>query len=315
MKVAITGSNGFLGKYLVEAFLQSGYEVKAFVRKSAKTSHIEHHKNLKLVTIDYNQLPQELERIKNETGQLDYLIHNAGKTTSVYPKDYEEINVQLTRRLVEGIEETNFISKKLIYISSYTAHGPAGVGHPVSAYGASKLAAESFILKSKYPSLIFRPTGIYGAGDVAFLPLFKAAKRGIYPINRSDQKITMIHAADMAAAVPHYIDNGTGIFHVNDGNIYSNDDMIDALEEAFKKKIRKIRIPTGISRFGLSLSDTWHKITGGPTDLTREKFNEIAHDWDLHTFDGLRHSEAPVAFDLKKGFENAYRYYIDNKLI
>ncbi len=317
MRVAITGSNGFLGKYLVETCLNSGYEVIALVRKTADTSQLPINDRLQICPIDYKEISKELLSIKEKIGEFDFFIHNAGKTTSIKREDYSNINTHLTGRLVDAISEVSFLNDKgkLVYISSYTAHGPIGVNHPVSCYGESKKRAEELIQKSKYSTVIFRPTAIYGAGDKAFLPLFQAANKGIYPLTRPAQKMSMIHASDLANIVANEMVSEDGIIHVSDLNTYSHSEFRDTLSQVLNKKIRNIRIPATISKISLWLSDIWYHISRGTPNLTLEKFEEISQDWDLHDEESIEHSEGPFEYDLKKGFENAYKYYVQNNLL
>ena len=253
MKVAITGSNGFLGKYLVETALDAGLEVIALVRKTADISKIESNSKLTIAPIDYGQIESELKAIKEKVGEFDFFIHNAGKTTSIKRADYTNINAKLTSRIVDAISEVKFLGTngKLVYISSYTAHGPVGVNHPVSCYGESKKIAEEFIQGSDYPSVIFRPTAIYGAGDKAFLPLFQGANKGLYPVTRPDQKMSMIHAQDLASIVIGDMPKEEGIIHVSDGRTYLHSEFRDILSEVLGRKIRNIRIPVFVSKIFL----------------------------------------------------------------
>ncbi len=317
MRVAITGANGFLGKYLVETCMASGLDVTALVRKTADTSKFPTNERLTICPINYGEISSELEAIKQEVGEFDFFIHNAGKTTSINREDYTNINTHLTGKLVDAISEVGFLSNrgKLVYISSYTAQGPIGVNHPVSCYGESKKKAETLISKSKYPSVIFRPTAIYGAGDKAFLPLFQAANKGIYPLTRPSQKMSMIHAADLASIVANEMGSKEGIIHVSDKNTYSHTEFRDTLSLVLNRRIRNIRIPSFISKISLGLSDIWYYISRGTPNLTLEKFEEISQDWDLHDEENLEHSNGPFAYDLKKGFEDAFNYYSQNNLL
>ncbi|MEP1094389.1 MAG: SDR family NAD(P)-dependent oxidoreductase [Cyclobacteriaceae bacterium] len=317
MKVAITGANGFLGQYLVDTSLSAGHEVFALVRKTANTSIFQKHDRLTICPVDYGKVNAEFKSLEASTGGLDFFIHNAGKTTSIKRADYTNINTKLTGQIVNTVSDVSLLNSqgKFVYISSYTAHGPIGVNHPVSCYGESKRQAEELILNSDLASVIFRPTAIYGAGDKAFLPLFQAAHKGIYPLTRPAQKMSMIHAADLASIVVGGMADKDGILHVSDGNTYSHKEFRDTLSAVLNRKIRNIRIPSTVSKISLGLSDIWYSVTGGTPNLTLEKFEEISQDWDLHDEKMLGHANGPIEFDLKKGFENAYKFYAKNKML
>jgi len=317
LKVAITGANGFFGQYLVDASLSAGHEVFALVRKSADTSIFQKHDSLSICPVDYGNIDAEFKSLETNTDGLDFFIHNAGKTTSINRADYTNINTKLTGQIVKTVSDVSLLNSqgKFVYISSYTAHGPIGVNHPVSCYGESKRQAEELVLSSGLASVIFRPTAIYGAGDKAFLPLFQAAHKGIYPLTRPAQKMSMIHAADLASIVVGGMASKDGIFHVSDGNTYSHKEFRDTLSAVLNRKIRNIRIPSTVSKISLGLSDVWYSITRGTPNLTLEKFEEISQDWDLHDEKTLSHANSPIEFDLKKGFENAYKFYLTNKML
>lgn len=315
MRVAITGANGFLGKYLIKACLKAGYEVLALVRKNADIPEFAEHPKFNLCKVDYKLIDRDLETLKSNHGVVDFFIHNAGKNASIHKNDYKEINTNLTGRLVEALSETGFLNGKLIYVSSYTAHGPMNVNHPVSHYGHSKKGAEEHIVKSKYPTLIFRPTAIYGPGDYAFLPLFKGAKNGLYAYTKSNQKMTLIHGEDMASAVLLDMEAKQGVIYVSDGDTYTHDQFVKTLSEILGKRVRKIKVPVFISKLLLGLSDIWNRIINGSPKLTLEKFEEITQDWDLHSNQELPHSKVKIKYDLRKGFEETYKYYSQNKLL
>ena len=312
MKVAVTGANGFLGAYIVKEFLKVGASVVALVRKSANCEMLPAHADLAIENIDYtSNLDQQFSALKAKHGELTFFVHNAGVTVSLDNEEYFKINVGLAKSIVAALDKTLWLPKKekLITISSMAAQGPFGVGHPVSNYGRSKLEAEKVIEASGYPYLMFRPTGIYGAGDVAFLPLFKLASKGLYPLTSKMQKMSMIHAADLARIVVLEADQSSGILHTNDGNTYVHEHFIAALRSVTGRKIRKFPTPKWVSKLSLGLSDVWHRLIRKRPGLTLEKFQEITMDWHLHEDLDLSFSKIPCKVSLEEGFRDAYNFY------
>ena len=317
-KIAITGANGFLGAYLVKAFLTDGFEVIALIRKSANCEMLPQDDSLTIEQLDYqNDLDAQFTRLKDQYGTLTYFLHNAGVTVSLDNEEYFRINRGMTKSVLEALEKSDWLpeTNKLIYISSMAAQGPFGVGKPVSNYGRSKLEAEKEIEKGTFPYLMFRPTGIYGAGDVAFLPLFKLASKGLYPLTSDKQKMSMIHARDLARLVVSESKDAEGIIHTNDGNTYLHQDFIEALQKVTGRKMRKIPTPTWISKLSLGLSDLWHNLIKKRPGLTLEKFQEISMDWHLHENTDLRFSKFPCEISLQEGFQDAYNFYTSKKLL
>ncbi len=318
MKVAVTGANGFLGAYIVKEFLAKGYKVIGLTRKSANCETLPQDEGLTIESIDYsNNLESQFEELKKKHGDLTYFIHNAGVTVSLTNSEYFEINVGMTETIINALFDSMWLphTNKLIYISSMAAQGPYGIGKPVSNYGRSKLQAEKVIENSGFPHLMFRPTGIYGAGDVAFLPLFKLASRGVYPLTSSSQKMSMIHAKDLARIVQMESQNAIGILHTNDGNTYLHQDFIQALQGVTGRKMTQIPTPKWVSKLSLGVSDIWHRLINKRPGLTLEKFEEITMNWHLHEDRELRFSKIECEISLKEGFKNAFDFYKSKKLI
>jgi UDP-glucose 4-epimerase len=317
LKIAITGSNGFLGAHLVKQALSAGHETIALVRSGADLRRLPDSTKLSIEPIDYsskNSINQSIKTVKAKFGEIDVLIHNAGLTVTIHPANYFNINSDITKRLLDAVREFQLLSSfgTWMQISSYAAQGPTGHDKPVSAYGHSKLAAETHVKESEFRHLIFRPTGIYGSGDSAFLPMFKAAKFGIFALLApTNQRITMIHGSDLSAFVLSKVGyNGANeIYHLSDGHVYGHMDFKSALEKAFKKKLLTVRVPQKIIRGWLSFSDFISSKAGLVPAVTLEKYNEISQDWDLSSNPDLKHPRFENHYTLEKGFEEAYNYY------
>lgn len=316
MKAIITGANGFFGSHLVKECLKQQIEVHALLRKNANTSLLPSSDHLTTHTIDYrSSLTPQLSQLKDKIGSVDFFMHNAGLTVSLNNDDYYQVNRELTKTLLDSINESEIIKSGIfVYTSSYAAHGPIGFEAPVSHYGRSKLQAEEAVRKQTSKHLIVRPTAIYGAGDTAFLPLFKSAKKGIYPITNSKQKMTMIHGADLARMVVQDMQTSTGTLHYNDGNTYLHQDFIKVFEDVYQKKIRTIPLPSWLAKFSIGASDIWNKLLKKRPGITLEKFEEISQDWNLQDLN-ISHSSVNAPTSLREGFDDALNFYKRNNLI
>ena len=317
MKIAITGANGFLGSHLVNSCLACGHETIALVRSGANLSRLQEDKRLIIRTINYQssqELKNSIRKLKNEFDSFECIIHNAGLTVSTDSNEYYRVNVGLTELLLKETSSFGLLHKQgnWIQISSYAAHGPENHNLPVSSYGKSKRDAESIVEKSGYDYQIYRPTGIYGSGDLAFLPLFQTAKFGIYPLLAPiDQKISMIHGYDVAFNIVKNIQGfkKQRIIHLSDGKIYSHQDFKRAIEQAMNKKLKMISIPNHLVGGWLRLSDFISKKTKMHPGVTLEKFHEISQNWNLKENKDLFHPELDCRYDLFSGFKEAYQYY------
>src|SRR5690606_40015978 len=87
---------------------------------------------------------------------------------------------------------------RLVLVSSLAARSP-----DLSAYAASKRDAEKALTEiDGLDWCAIRPPLVYGPGDRATLPLFRAMRRGLLPVPAgSGGRFSAIHADDLAAGI------------------------------------------------------------------------------------------------------------------
>lgn len=214
-KTLVTGSTGFLGKYIVDDLSE-----KTSIITLSRTSG-EYKLSLEL------QIP-----VFNES--FDIVIHNAGKAHLV-PKTIEEeqaffqVNVQGTNNLLKGLENTIILPKNFIYISSVSVYGLEtgsliNENTPLSAkdpYGLSKIRAEQLIIdwceKNNVICTILRLPLIVGANPPGnFGAMINAIQKGYYfNIAGGHARKSMVLAEDVAKILLEVSKIG-GIYNLTD---------------------------------------------------------------------------------------------------
>ena len=218
-KLLITGSNGFVGSFLVQKAIDAGYNVFAGVRKSSNTQYLQ---DPRINFFYYSFENEDNLRTQLRSHHFDYIILNAGITRAMDKETYFKVNAGYTRKFCKILIEENIIPKKLIFISSLAAYGPAdyqkdqildkhATPHPNTWYGESKLQAEQFISSyGNIPSLIFRPTAVYGPRDTDFVTVYKTIKSGIEPkIGLGNQFLSFIYVKDLGYSCNKITEFGT----------------------------------------------------------------------------------------------------------
>jgi len=239
--VLLTGATGFVGSHLARALVEAGYEVRCGVRASSSTRWIS-DLDVERVPLDLTGRPEDLSRaVKN----VEVVVHAAGITRARRAEDYHSVNAGSTRRLGGAALEAGV--RRFVLISSLAARGPDGSGHPESAYGRSKLEAETQLrsLGGRMETVALRPAAVYGPRDTDLLPLFRMASIGWLPIPSGAGSLQPVYAADTARAVLAAVRERAifGPFPVAENRRYSWKDIVAGLEEVFGRTVRAVRLP------------------------------------------------------------------------
>ena len=214
MKVLITGSSGFLGRYLTQRYVSKNvFELNRYFG-------------------DYEiSLENEIPNF-NEVYEL--VIHSAGKAHSIpktesEKKSFFDINFGGTFNLLRGLEKSG-LPKQFVFISSVSVYGlDAGAyineEYPLlakDAYGMSKIEAEQLIKnwcdENEVIFTILRLPLLIGENPPGNLgSMLKAIKQGYYfNIGGGKARKSMVLAEDVAKVIETASEVG-GIYNLTDG--------------------------------------------------------------------------------------------------
>lgn len=175
MKVVITGGAGFIGRNLIEGYLQNGYEVVVIDNISTgKEENLQ--TGVKLYKMDITD-EAVIDVIINE--KPDVINHHAAQidvhTSVLNPYQDAKINILGTINILEAARKLPDV--KLVYASSAAVYGnPEYLGvdeeHPVkplSGYGISKHTPEHYIQSFHYlyglNYTVLRYANVFGIGQ------------------------------------------------------------------------------------------------------------------------------------------------------
>ncbi|ERS03614.1 UDP-glucose 4-epimerase [Acinetobacter sp. COS3] len=209
MKILITGSNGFLGKYLCQYFSKQNYSILAHTRLSQDFN------DLRITNLNFD-LNDDLDGVK--LSDVDVIIHCAGRAhvmneTAASPLEaYRQTNVLGTLNLAQKAVKSGV--KRFIYLSSIKVNGEEATQQkPFTAddsintddpYGLSKYEAEQALMELAYETglevVIIRPVLIYGPNVKAnFKSMVSLATKKIpLPIGCLDNKRSMVSVYNLA---------------------------------------------------------------------------------------------------------------------
>lgn len=235
MKIAITGSSGFVGKKLVLALKKGNDEiVEIDIMSGTDITNI-----------------KDCERIPS----FDVLVHLASKIfvpdSYKVPGEFYFTNYIGTLNMLELCRKNN---ARFIFASSYVygipKYLPIDEEHPVNAfnpYADSKIQGE-YLCKSYHKffnvkTVIVRPTNIYGQGqsdNFLISSIINQAKTGKIILQDSKPRRDYIHIDDVVSAYLKIIgshDLDFEIFNIGYGRSYSVKEITDTVNKLFDNKL------------------------------------------------------------------------------
>jgi len=186
LKIVVTGANGFIAKHLRKYLSEENIELISISRNDFKIFKHE----TKIITSNYEQ-KNILKIIQN----ADALIHLVGIGKQSVNVDYDMINTNLTKRIVN----LSIISriKKIVFLSGLGVSRNTPLGYFISKY-----KAERQIINSGLNFTIFRPSYIVGNGDLFSKNLKNQMKSGeIIVPGSGSYSIQPIHVSDVVKVI------------------------------------------------------------------------------------------------------------------
>jgi len=286
MKVLVTGASGFLGSHVAGQLAHDGHSVRVLLRATSDRAFL---RGLELEEAlgDVRQ-PESLPAA---LAGVDAVVHAAGLVKARSEREFDSVNVGGTANLLTALNGGR--APRFVYISSLAAHGPSGDGQPrpsrapaapVSAYGRSKLRAETIVRSwagDGRPAVIIRPPAIYGPRDRELLPFFRLARWRLASLlvdGRNAISIVYVEDAARAAALAATSEAEpppAATYSLDDGAVYTWRDMLAAVEHGVGRKALRLPSPVWAFSAAASLSELYGALRRRAVTFSRDKVREM----------------------------------------
>lgn len=216
IKTLVTGAGGFIGSHLVEALVNEGCNVRAFLRNNSRNEY-GYLKSLGNKLNDIEIFTGDLrdeEAVRNAVHGQQLVFHLGALTDVPYsyqsPRDVFATNVDGTLNVLEAARESG--TEKIVITSSSEVYGiplyvPVDEKHPLQAqnpYAASKIAAdklaESYFESFELPVAVLRPFDTFGprqsAGSVIPAIIIQALAEGKIRIGSLQPRRDLLYVQD-----------------------------------------------------------------------------------------------------------------------
>lgn len=322
-RVLITGASGFVGFHLIEKALNSGLEVFVALRKSSDVKHLQAY-NLQYTYPDFTDVASLDREIKQK--QFNFIIHAAALTRARTPEEYNYVNATYTNNLAKAVADNTQFVKKLVFMSSLGAVGPllspdglitsATVPTPVTTYGKSKLLAEKLLSDYALPSIILRPTAVFGPREKDIFIVLKTISQGMEPyIGNVQQRLSFIYVKDLATlTINALFTTGTGVYNITDGNCYGRYELANITKHILGRKTLKVHLPYGIVKGLAILLEKGYGLVNKSSVLNKERLNELtAINWCCDITKAQKELGFQPAYNLEQGLKESINWYQENK--
>jgi dihydroflavonol-4-reductase len=235
-------------------------------------------------------------------------------------RTFAAVNAEGTRAVATAARDAG---ARLVHVSSLAAAGPApataphregDAPHPVTPYGASKLASEQIVeATAGLRSIILRPGVVYGPTDRAVFPLFQAARRGVLPlVGRPGAAYTFIYVDDVVRTIVAAVEKtgASGTVFVGHPVPVGSLDLLDAIQAAVGRKAGVIQVPMALTYVAAVAADLAGRVLRTPMPLNLWRYAELAAEGFVCRVDRMRDELGVTAsVDLREGMARTAAWY------
>lgn len=229
MKIAITGSSGYVGSILTKKLLEKNYHVTAidnFKYENRNIFQLANYKKLKIIEGDVRDI-----HILNEILNHDIIIPLAALVGAPLCDKFPEEAISINQKAIENLAKNKSSEQIIIYPTTNSGYGSTnGTSEcdesspikPISLYGITKTEAEKFVINEQN-TISLRLATVFGISPRMRVDLlvnnfvYKALTEGCLTLFESHFIRNYIHINDVAKAFIHCIEN----FENMKNNIYN----------------------------------------------------------------------------------------------
>ncbi|MFV0606355.1 MAG: SDR family oxidoreductase [Niabella sp.] len=224
MKILVTGSNGFVGGYVVQQLLFEGHQVFA-TSLTADVSSFFNEKGYQF--LQANLTDAYAVHTVFDIVQPDVVVHCAAMSKpddcEINQADAYAMNVEATVQLLLNADDykSHFIhlSTDFIFNGAAGMHKEDDTPEPLNYYGKTKLEAEEAVKEYAYNWAIVRTVFVYGKtlhGRDSFITMIANRLKYNQPYKVvNDQERTPTYAGDLARGISSIIKKrASGVFHL-----------------------------------------------------------------------------------------------------
>ena len=241
IQVVVTGASGFVAKNVRKYLSDNNIKLISISRNDFKKFKNE----IKIITKNYDE-----KIISSKLKNSDALIHLVGIGKQTVDNDYNFINTELTKKIINLCKKSKI--NKIIYASGLGVSPNTSLGYFISKYKAERL-----IMNSNLDYTIFRPSYIIGKDDYFTKYLKKQIKTGQIRIPGSGNYSIQPISIDDVVKI---------IFNAITQNNFSKMilDLVGSESFTFQKYVKEFSRGTNTKIKKINLETVYHQAISNP---------------------------------------------------
>ena len=240
--ILVTGGTGFIGRNLVRALVESGYQVRILLRPSKRSPRLPTGIP---VEVAVSSLSDERGLMAAMKG-VNTVFHLAGAEQAGAHGNLNAVDIQGTAGLVRSAQQAGI--EQLVMVSHLGANRQ-------SAYSVLKAKgiAENLVQNGSVPYTILRTEAVFGPGDHFTIPIKQLIRSVPFFFMPGDgtSRLQPVFVNDLVACLLLTLENSkmvNRIIPVGGGEILFYADIVNAVMEASGRKRSIISITPGYIR-------------------------------------------------------------------
>jgi dihydroflavonol-4-reductase len=286
MKALVTGANGFTGSHLVQALLNRGDQVIAYVRQGSDLSRLA--SPFAPIAYAYGDIT-DAAALTAAMQDVDTVFHLAAyvELGLVDADRMRQVNLEGTRAVIAAMEKAGI--KNLLYCSTIGIYGDTQgktidetfqrqqVGFS-SAYDQTKFAAQLLVNQAagRLRVVSVMPSGIFGPDDPHFGPVVESFRAGKLKVWAGGDRITgIVHVDDLVDGMLRAIDQAeSGSSYILSAGDLTTREMFSIFSQAAGVPA-PYEAPKVVVRLVANLLDSLGRAIGWQPPIDRERAHYV----------------------------------------
>lgn len=322
MKVLVTGATGAFGPAVVEALVQSGYEIRVFSRNPPEEGLFPPEVDVLRGDVTDKAAVRSAVQDREVVLHLAGLLHIANPPPEMREK-YERVNVGGTATVMEAALKADV--KRVVFFSTIAVYGPGNgrifdeesSAQPDTYYGQTKLVAEGIVLNARLADgrplgSVLRLAALYGArikGNYERLTRALARNRFI-PLGDGRNRRTLVHDRDAARAAIRVLEHPEAagrVYNVSDGKFHTLNEIIGAICAGLGKNPPRFSLPVAPIRFAAGLLEDGARLLGRRSPIVRSTIDKYTEDIAVSSERLQKELGFSPQYDLMTGWRESIR--------